>query len=51
MLGRECNVVDFIRDRHGFICKSKVRYIDNNRIGQLSFENLLSKDSVIKHRR
>ncbi|OAB45989.1 hypothetical protein [Paenibacillus glacialis] len=48
MLDRECIIVDFLEDESGFVHKAKVRYIDNNRVGRMSFENLVSKDSLIE---
>lgn len=47
-LGRECVVVGFIMNRDGYYDKAKIKYLDNKRIGRISFGNLANEDSQIR---
>lgn len=47
MAGRECTVTYFIENKCGFTDKAKVRYIDTNRVGQVSLRNLAGNEIFI----
>ncbi|NOU95313.1 hypothetical protein GC093_19085 [Paenibacillus sp. LMG 31456] len=47
-LDRECIILDFIMDRNGYYNKAKIKYLDNKRVGQISFGNLANEVSQIR---